>query len=657
MKTGPERDLPDRAAAYGLLASTVIALVPHFGRLPWWLTLFIIALSSWRYFMLRRGWPIPGRWWRLLLVAAVVFALFRHYGSLFGRDAGSALLAAMLALKFLELRRLRDYMLSLFLIYFLIAVGFLHSQEVWLVLYLGAAFIATTATLVRLALPGLSGRRALRIALVLLVQALPLMLIMHILFPRLQGSLWGMPRDAFSGRTGLSEQMRPGSIQELSRSDEIVFRAHFPAQVPAPRDRYWRAVVLTRTDGRSWMRDPRGEAPIHDAPATAPLPYSMVLEPSSTSWIPALEYPAYWPPDLQWSAGATLTAGHSLHSRRILELGAHLAHRGRTISDRERTASLLQPPPGTRVIALARQLRHARSDQATIVATLDYFRNEPFHYTLEPPLLGENPIEEFLFETQRGFCEHYAAAFVVLMRAAGLPARVVTGYQGGEFNPANHSLVVRQYDAHAWAEVWLPVQGWVRVDPTNAVAPERIQLGADQLRRMIARGLQPGSGGGAFQPDWLDRVRRNAWLALDTVQSAWQRWVLAYDADRQRQLLARLGAGDLRAPHLLGLLAMLVALVFGVYIAHTRHRPGPIDPVQRHYRRLCNKLARVGVARAPNEGPLDFLGRAARVRPEAADDLGRLAEQYVRLRYARSTGDGLFAQFSRGVSDLRLERR
>jgi len=658
MKTSTDRDLPDRAAAYGLVASAVVALLPHFTRLPWWLSLAILAVTAWRVLVLRRGWPAPGRGIRILLVGAGVLAIFGHYGTLFGRDAGSALLAAMMALKLLELRQLRDYMLALFLIYFLIAVGFLYSQEVWLVLYLGAAFVATSATLVRLSRPGLSGRRALRIALVLLVQALPLMLIMHLLFPRLQGSLWGVPRDAFAGRTGLSEQMRPGSIHELSRSDEVAFRAYFPGEIPKASDRYWRAVVLTRTDGRTWTRDfSSGTAP-HDPPDGLPLPYTLFLEPSGKPWVPVLEYPAHWPAGLLWHGGATLVAAQPIHGRRVYDLGAYLGHRPRTITNPERQASLRLPPVSNRVSALARQLRGGGNGLEAVQSALAYFRQEQFFYTLEPPLLGEHPVDEFLFETRRGYCEHFAAAFVVLMRAAGLPARVVTGYQGGELNPANQSLVVRQSDAHAWTEVWLPARGWVRVDPTAAVAPERIELGADGVRRLIASGLQPGTAAAiAYRPGWLERLQRRTWLALDTVQSAWQRWVLSYDAARQRQFLSRIGAGNLRSAQLVGLLAFLVALVIGIYLVLARQRPPPADPALRQYRRLCRKLGRVGLARLPHEGPQDFLGRAANERPDLARTLGQLAEMYTELRYGRTPHPGLLADFSRKVALLRPSPR
>jgi len=657
MKTAPDRELPDRAAGYGLLASAVVAMLPHLGRLPWWLTLYLTVLFTWRLFMLRRSWPAPGRWLRLTLVALGIVAVYRHYGTILGRDAGSALLATMLALKFLELRRLRDYMLALFLIYFLIVVGFLYSQDVWLVLYLLAVFVATTATLVRVALPGVHGRRALRIALVLLAQALPLMLVMHLLFPRLQGALWGLPRDAFAGRTGLSEQLQPGSINQLSLSDEVAFRAYFPEAVPKPAERYWRTLVLTHTDGRTWTRAPGVRATPGFEPEGPALPYLLALEPSGKPWIPVLELPVRWPANLSWRHDFTLVAAQPIEQRQVLDFDARLRYRARTLRDDERRAALAQPPPSARVQALARRLRTGR-DEDTIQAALAYFRREPFFYTLEPPLLGADPTDEFLFDTRRGFCEHYAAAFVVLMRAAGLPARLVTGYQGGEFNRANRSLIVRQADAHAWAEVWLAERGWTRVDPTAAVAPERIDYGAEGLRRLLARGGRPGTAADvALELDWLERLRRDSRLALDAVQSAWQRWVLGYDTDRQRALLTRFGFGDVGGARLVGLLALIVALVIAVYVFVNRPRPPPLDPVQRLYLRLCRKLARAGLVRAAHEGPSDFFARVARARPDLAPALPALVEHYLRLRYGHDQNSGLLADFASQVALFRPARR
>jgi len=625
---------PDRAAGYGLLASAALTLLPHLLRWPVWLPPLLALLFAWRFFMLRRGWPVPGMVLRFALTVLVTVLVFWHFGTILGRDAGSALLAALLALKLLELRRLRDYMVSVFLMYFLILVGFLYSQDPWLVLYLVAVTSATTATLVRLALPGISGRQATQLALRLLAQALPLMLVLYLLFPRLQGALWGMPQDAYAGLTGLSEEMRPGDVRELTLSDDVAFRAYFPDKTPLAADLYWRAIVLGHFDGRTWSRG-------HEFKTTLPIVgnrslylYSMTIEPSNRPWLPALEWPTHQPPRTRLRTGAVLEWRQPVRERLVVDMSAIPGNTQVTSSLAERQAALLLPPTSTRVQELAAQLSNGRSDRGTLQAALTYFHEQEFHYTLAPPSLGDDPVDEFLFETRRGFCEHYASAFVVLLRAAGIPARVVTGYQGGEFNPAGRYFIVRQLDAHAWAEAWIPGEGWVRADPTAAVAPERIEFGADALRRLLSRGATLGRlAPGSLDLDWLDRVRRDTRLTIDLFQSTWSRWVLGYNADRQREFLAAMGLEGFSAARLMGLLALVVALLFASYLLATRPRRPRLDPVQRAYLRFCRKLARAGLVRAPHEGPLSFAARCARQRPDLSEDVQAITERYISLRY------------------------
>jgi len=631
----PLPDVPDRAAGYGVLASAALTLLPHVSRWPWWMPALLASLFAWRVIMLRRGWPTPGALSRFLLTGVVMALVYWHFGTLLGRDAGSALLSALLALKMLELRRLRDYMVCVFLIYFLILVGFLYSQEPWWVLYLVAMIVATTTTLVRLALPGFRYRRAAPLALRLLVQALPVMLVLYLLFPRIQGSLWGLPQDAYAGLTGLSEEMRPGDVRELTLSDAVAFRAYFPEGAPRAGDLYWRAIVLNQFDGRAWTRG--RDFPIRRPdPGAAPVvPYSLTLEPSNRPWLPTLEWPVYTPQNARIRTGQSLEWRYPIRERLIIDMKSVLTNTN-IIANKEEIASariLLSASP--RVRALAARLRSSGSERDTVQAVLAYFREQEFHYTLSPPILGDDPVDEFLFETRRGFCEHFASAFVVLMRAAGIPARVVTGYQGGEYSPAGRYFIVRQLDAHAWAEVWISGRGWLRTDPTAAVAPERIEYGADALRRLLVRGARLGRTAptAALELDWLERARRDARLALDLVQSTWSRWVLGYNAERQREFLTWIGLGDFSTSRLVGLLAMCLAAVVAVYLVITRPRRPRPDPVLRPYQRFCHKLARAGLTRAPHEGPMDFAARCVRQRPDLSEDVRAITDLYVRLRY------------------------
>ena len=665
MKSTPENlkqenALAERAAGYWLLGAAVVVLLPHVPRFPLWLSVVLAALFAWRFLMVRRAWPAPGRWWRWSLTALLVFLLYRQYGTLFGRDAGSALLAAMLALKFLELQRLRDYVLSVLLVYFLIVLGLLYSQAMWLVVYLVAVFVLTTATLVRLAVPGARARFALRLAGVLMLQALPLMLAMHLLFPRLQGALWGLPHDARSGQTGLSEEMHPGSINELSLSEDIAFRAHFQGAVPAPAQRYWRTLVLWTTDGKGWTRGLVNQAQLAYEAQGAAISYTLTPEPANNPWLPALDMPAQIPPGTRLRSGMVLETAGPLRGRTTLEMTAHTRYRMLDLPASERRAGLQRPDLlSTRVQDLAAQWRRsARSDADVVSAALAHFRSEKFFYTLEPPALEDNPVDEFLFETRRGYCEHYAAAFVTLMRSAGIPARVVTGYQGGELNPAGNYLIVRQLDAHAWAEVWLPDQGWARVDPTAAIAPERIEYGTEGIRRLLARGAALGGMPSDQLRDLLalggfEQVRQQLRLSWDAANTAWQRWVLGYDRARQHELLAQLGFEDVNPLRLLGLLALLIALVMGFYVVLTRRRAPRPDPVQRAYFAFCRKLEQAGLVRAPQEGALSFAERSAHQLPQRAVPIHAITQFYLRLRYGNHPNLASQQEFARQVSAFR----
>jgi len=652
----------ERAAGYWLLAAAVVVLLPHVERLPWWLSAVLALLFGWRFFMLQRGWPTPNRWLRWILTAALVATLWIHYGTLIGRDAGSSLLATMLALKFLELRRARDYVIGGFIIYFLILIGFLYSQSLWLGVYLLAVLVLTTAMLVRLAVPGYTPRASLRLAVVLLAQALPLMLAMHLFFPRVQGAFWGLAQEN-SGVTGLSDTMRPGMIHDLTLSEEVAFRAHFHDTNPSPADLYWRTIVLWQTDGETWRR---GRIPefTNDFQGTgATLSYSLTLEPSGQPWLPALDLPTNRPAGTRLLPGFVLERARLLQERVVLEMRAQPRFSITTMTARERAAALQLPGPGSeRMNQLVNQLRATGgNDDGTVRAILQHFHREPFAYTLEPPLLGENPVEEFLFETRRGFCEHYAAAFVTLLRLAGIPARVVTGYQGGEHNPAGNYYIVRQSDAHAWAEAWLPDQGWVRVDPTAAVAPERIEYGSRALAQLISRGAVLGDippemlrdllAGGA-----LDNVRARARLAWDAVNTGWTRWVLGYGIDRQRELLESLGLPDIPPFQLLGFLALLIALLLALMVWLSRVRQ-PYDPVLAGYRLFCRRLGRLGLVRAPAEGPQDYAERCALTRPDLAASVHALTGTYLRLRYDRPAGTGATRRFVQQVRRFRPTRR
>ena len=626
-----------------MLASLLLVVLPHAARLPWWISMFAFGMGAAHSLLLRHpGWKAP----QLLVFAATLAGgtgVFLTYGTLFGRNAGVALLVVMLSLKLLELRRLRDVQLMIFMNYFLVITNFLFTQTPLIALYMIAATVVNTAALgvatqARSAHPAIT---ELRFAAVLLLQSLPVMLVLFVFFPRIAGPIWGLPKDAYSGVTGLSDTMSPGAISQLAQSGVPAFRVKFSGNAPPPQQRYWRGPVLWHTDGRTWSTGRsaallRPEAnPAMQAEGEA-VHQSITLEGQRTRWLIGLDVPVEVSVPALDMAGFQWLSRRPLRERTRYEVVSYPRYRSGYLDPRLREAAL-QLPDGvsTRIRTLARSWRDkARSDRDVARLALDYFHNEPFVYTLTPPLLGEKPMDEFLFSSRRGFCEHYAAAFVMLMRSAGIPARVVTGYQGGEYNPVGDYWLIRQSDAHAWAEIWLPDKGWVRVDPTAAVAPERIEraLDLDALSSGAPARFQTG------EDSLFSRGLRRLHYSLDALNSSWDQWVLSYGPDLQREVLAALGFSQPTWKTMTVILALLVStLLLGIAGWLLIRKPGSSDPLLCAWRRFCTRVARLGIQRRPSEGPRDFSRRIVAARPELERQVNRITEAFIMLRYGRPT--------------------
>lgn len=658
---------PDRWGYNSLLLTAGLALAPHVAHLPLWIMLTFAAAFAWRFAIENRGWPRPGAPLRLGLTLLVVAATYEHYGTFLGRDAASGLLVSLLALKFLELRKLRDCVVALFLCYLLLLASFLFSQSPVLALYSLMVVAASMAALIRLNQPsGVSFAFSLRLAGVMMLKAVPLMLAMFLLFPRIQGTLWGLTADVYSGLTGMSEVMQPGSVRHLSTSSAPAFRVEFDGQAPQPSRLYWRGIVLWHTNGQRWTRGPAMD--VLDARLAlqhlgAPVKYTVTLEPSNKPWMLALDLPVVVPLRARSRPGHVLEHGHPIRERLRYTLVSYPRYDTGPLGPLERKHALQLP---ARVSARVRALAHAwrqpaRDDLAVARAALDYFRREPFVYTLNPPVLGVDPVDEFLFSIRRGFCGHFASAFVTLMRAAGVPSRIVQGYQGGEFNPAGNYWIVRQADAHAWAEIWLSGRGWVRVDPTAVVAPERVELGIDAVRRLELQGVELGRLSAEavrklIERGWFAEAWRTMRLYWDAANLVWHRSVLGYDQQRQQLLL-----DSLRLPRLSwqGLLAALGAVViFGLLVlALATHHATRIDPAQACYRSFCGKLARIGIRRGPAEGALAFAERATSERPDLKPTVATVTELYLRIRYASLAGQEYLRTLKRLVAEFRPSTR
>lgn len=583
------------------------------------------------------------------MMLLVLVAVFRHYHTVLGRDPGMALLITLIGLKFLELKTARDSIVSLFVFYLIILGSFLYGQSLWLGAWALFAATLSTAALVHLTQPtGLDLTGRLRLSGLMLAKAVPLMLIVYLLFPRISGTLWGLPADAHSGLTGMPDTMQPGNIHSLSESSEIAFRVSFDGTPPPVRELYWRGLVFTVFDGRGWQRDithAPGEA-VSLTPLNDPVRYHVTLEPSNKPWMPALDLPAIRPQGARYHPDFTLEHREPIRERLNYTLTSYTRYGTGALDAAERERSLRLPrslSPRTRALAGQWQRENSGAPQVA-QAALDYFRRENFVYTLNPPLLGDNPVDEFLFGTRRGFCEHYASAFVALMRAAGIPSRVVVGYLGGELNTAGNYLIVRQSDAHAWAEIWLAQLGWVRVDPTGAIAPERIELGLDAVRRLELRGVALGSLSSeavqrALALGWLEYFARHTRWYWDYTNLAWYRWVVDYGKERQQRFLTALGIDDITWGRLFSLLSIGVLLVTGVYALFLLRQKKSADPALALYLRFCRKLARAGLVRAPHEGAHAFAERAARKRADLSASIADITALYEDLRYGRAPSD------------------
>ena len=636
-----------------LLAGMLLVGAPLALHQPPWLSLgwLLIALLPW--WRLSRGKPLPGAWVRVPMALAGFAAVVLTYGGVHGRDPGVALLTTMIALKLLELRTPRDLYVTVFLGYFLVMANLLYSQEPPMAAYLLLSVLVLTATLV--AANRGPGRVALREQLhlggKLLLQGLPIMLVLFFLFPRIEGPLWHMPQER-QAKTGIGDEMSPGDISRLVRDDSVAFRVEFDGTVPPPAQRYWRGPVMWFTNGRRWRAGSlpgtsgtfRGEGEL--------VSYAVTMEPSQQRWLFALDLPAVIPEDARLSDEFQVISERPIDERKRYRASSYTAYSAVGLSPAQRRSGLQHFGASERVRALARELRNGQANDRDVVdRALAHFREQPFVYTLEPPLLPDDPIDGFLFETRRGFCEHYATSFTVLMRLAGIPARVVTGYQGGQMNPFGDYMIVRQSDAHAWAEVWLEGSGWTRVDPTAAVAPERVEQSIDADAEFGLDGAVQFRGlGGEFAIGFAEQFQ----LVVDNLYANWDLWILGYGAERQLEILSELGLGIENWRDVTVALALAIGVLLPLIGWSIMRSPGRArDPVALLYRRFCARLARRGLERADHEGPYDFAARVGVSRPDLAATVTRITDLYVGLRYAPSPPSGDIATLRRAVRDFR----
>ncbi len=645
-----------RFAFFWLLIALVSVILPHVSRMPVWLTGICAMCMLGRFLIFQGRISYPSNKLKFGIVALMAVLLLVQYGrDIFSTDATVAVLLVGITLKLLEMQQKRDVLLVLYLGYFTIVAEFIYTQSIPIAFYMSLSVVLISSALMALHQnpKHQSPLRTLKLTAVILAQSVPLMLVFFILFPRIS-PLWSVPLQTNTSSTGLSESMSPGDISNLTRSAEVAFRVKFNGDPPTYSELYWRALTLDEFDGREWRHGFVEEAQLLSLNTSEqrdwfrnieylgePVTYNVIMEPTNQNWIFTLRMPRIFDDRMLMTRDYQLGSRRRINQRFSYDATSYLENRADVDTEgRQQRRSRVLPAEGNpQAHKFALDLRaQMPSDTDYINAVLEHFREEEFFYTLSPATLGDNSIDDFLFNTREGFCEHYASSFTFLMRAVNIPARVVTGYQGGEFNPFDETLTVRQYDAHAWAEVWLPAQGWVRVDPTEAVAPERISQGSEFT-------LQEES---SFMDDEVFSLLRfrdsllfnNLRFRIEMIDYAWNRFVLNYDQDMQFSLLTSLLGTITKIKVLLSFMVFMTLFIIFIAISVFRKSSTmPRKPALQHYLRFCSYLGKLGFARISGETPRQYQERVSLSNSQLASEMQVITQTFVELAFTSESVD------------------
>ena len=649
-----------------LLAVIGWTIAPQVDHLPWWCSALAVALLFWRGWIAVHNLRLPSRWWLVALLALATAATLASHRTILGRDAGVTFIVLLLALKTLEMRAQRDAFVIFFLGFFTLLSNFFYSQSLLIALSMLVSLLGLLTALVNSHMPvgkpplGQAAKTAAGMALL----GAPIMVVLFVFFPRV-APLWGIPSDAMSGRSGLSSSMQVGTVAKLALDSSVAFRVRFDGAIPQQSEMYFRGPVLSRFDGREWgpLRASEGAREPLRADLVGmgdPIRYTVTLEPSQRPWLLVLDAATDAPspaglnarmgPELQWVSDRPVTdlLRYKAQSYTRFQHGPLQFQRG--LQDYLRLPNGFNP----RTAQLAAELRAtpgiaAGGASALVNAALARLRTDGYTYTLEPGVYGTHTADEFWFDRKEGFCEHIASSFVLLMRAMDIPARVVTGYQGGEINAVDGYWTVRQSDAHAWTEVWIAGQGWLRVDPTSAVSPGR----TGTFERLTAPGNALTQAIFTVSPAFALNLRAR-WEALN---NRWNQWVLNYSQAKQMDLLRNFGFespswADLG--YVLSGLLVAAALVGAAWTLWERHQQ---DPWLRLLQRATRRLQAAGLAVPPNTPPRELGTRLARHFPSDPDTqaIANWLLQLEAWRYSPKTQSSL-GTLQRGFQQLRWPR-
>lgn len=643
-----------------LLAAQLVVMLPFAFNLPVWLVPVMLVATYWRIRVIKGHSAQPSFLVRMFVIGLGVIGVLISGMTLLSLDTMVSFLLLGFAFKSLEVIRQRDALVVVFIGYFLVAISFLFSQSILAGAYGVLSLIILTGALIAnqqspaQQLSQYSTRSNLSTSALMLLQCLPLMVLVFVLMPRFS-PLWSIPSFQSQAKTGVTDSMAPGDIANLSKSDELAFRVSFSGKKPQADEMYWRGLVLNHFDGVTWQQLNKEydiealkaelvqQQPWEDSQvelAGEPFNYEAIYEKTGQPWLFTLT------PTTQADGRILKLGDYRVMSRSDIQTPFMMkatsfpdAKRDLTLRDYSRQLALQLPKSGnSKARQMAKQWRtEAGSDQAYIDKVLNHYNKQNYFYTLRPPLLGSNDtIDKFLFDTQKGFCSHYSGSFVFLMRAAGIPARIVVGYLGGEWNESGNYLSVHQYDAHAWTEVWLQDKGWVRIDPTSMVAPSRVEGGLEAAVEYEGSFLE-GQLFSVHQLKWLDGIRQK----MDAIQYAWRRWILGYDSESQANLLKaildKLSSIPLAA--LVGILFAGIFLLWFVMLGLMNKRSYEAYE-HRLYRKFCKRLEKLGIKREPQQTPTEFARLAGEKFPNKAEAINSFTLLYQNLCYEpRSNGD------------------
>lgn len=644
-----------RATLIWILLCVVLVILPHTARLPILISAIAVGCIVWRLLIHMGKLNHPGRFIRGVVVAgALVVAISQLRDLGIGLDSAAGLLALCFVCKLVEMQNKRDIYVVISLCFVMAMVAFLYSQSVLMTLYIVVVVTTITAAMISLNRSSMIrdnvGTAGMAIKIVL--QALPLTVVLFAVFPRI-APLWAVPIQTGINTTGVSDEMSPGDISQLGRSSRLAFRVQFEGSAPPLHaDLYWRGLVLDDFDGETWRRanasnyvmasslpDFRRSWEGRITTDNNPVFYNVILEPTQRPWIYGLHLAEPQSNEFFKSRNFELFNSGPITQRLSYNLISYTNNQtDLIILGGIRRRNLRLPEEGNQLSRdFARQLRATvASDRDFAFAVLAYFQQNEFFYSLNPALLGEDRIDDFLFNTLEGFCEHYASTFAFLMRAVGIPTRVVVGYQGAEYNPFENYMMIYQYNAHAWNEVWLDGEGWVRFDPTGAVSPERIALGVEEALRDDPAFMEDGLFSAAMRSNfsWLNSIR----LRLDAIEYGWNKRVVNYDEDAQLEFFEQI-FGEVTDQKVLFLLIGLTSIALTA-IAFTIIKIEPKskrDPLDRFYLKVCKELAKINLGRRAGEGPNDYCNRVSEARPELRAAMHEITELYVQLCYAEKS--------------------